>query len=170
MMLSHLQSQYLHLEWADALVWRSVTVSPTAAADPYCLDTFFHIHEAQHAFLNAWTERPFARRKREEFETPAAICAWGNSFHRSVHAYLDTVNESDLSQPKILPWARYFARTLGFEPQDTTLLETLHQLASHSMHHRGQIIRRLRELGETPPTADYIAWVWSKKPDANWPG
>lgn len=129
-----------------------------------------HIHEAQHAFLDAWEGRPLERRKREDFETSAALRSWGKDFHSKVRAFLVTVSEEDLSRPKILPWARYFARTLGFEPQDTTLLETIHQLASHSMHHRGQIIRRLRELGETPPTADYIAWVWSKKPEANWPG
>lgn len=169
MIIPHLKSQYVHMEWADALVWRSVMESPTAATDQYCLDTFMHIHEAQHAFLDAWLVRPLVRRKREEFETPVAICALGRSFHHGVRAYLGTVAESDLGQPKVLPWARYFGRTLGFEPQDTTLLETLHQLTSHSMHHRGQIIRRLRELGETPPTADYIAWVWSKKPEANWP-
>jgi uncharacterized damage-inducible protein DinB len=32
------------------------------------------------------------------------------------------------------------------------------QVVLHSQHHRGQVASRLRALGGTPPTVDYILW------------
>jgi uncharacterized damage-inducible protein DinB len=51
----------------------------------------------------------------------------------------------------------------------TTLGETMLQIASHSTHHRAQNNSQLRELGAKPPLVDYIAWLWSGRPDAEWP-
>jgi uncharacterized damage-inducible protein DinB len=38
----------------------------------------------------------------------------------------------------------------------------------HSAHHRGQALRRLRELGVEPPLCDFIVWIWTGRPDADW--
>jgi len=42
------------------------------------------------------------------------------------------------------------------------------QVAMHSSHHRGQVARRLRELGVESPLTDYIAWIWMSRPVADW--
>ncbi len=39
----------------------------------------------------------------------------------------------------------------------------------HSTHHRGQVAARLRELGGEPPLVDFIAWLWWKRPEPEWP-
>jgi uncharacterized damage-inducible protein DinB len=38
----------------------------------------------------------------------------------------------------------------------------------HSHYHRGQNATRLRELGGTPPTTDYIVWLWKGRPQPAW--
>jgi uncharacterized damage-inducible protein DinB len=49
------------------------------------------------------------------------------------------------------------------------MAETARQVAMHSMHHRGQVNARLRELGAEPPLVDYIAWIWRGRPEPMWP-
>ena len=72
-------------------------------------------------------------------------------------------------------WERYLAglddaaiaRRLEYQSLDAgrfenTLEEILTQLYGHSLYHRGQIALRLRALGSTPPTTDFI--FWARKP------
>lgn len=72
-------------------------------------------------------------------------------------------------------WERYLAgldddavaRRLEYQSLDAgrfenTLGEVLTQLHGHSLYHRGQIALRLRALGVTPPTTDFI--FWARKP------
>ena len=42
------------------------------------------------------------------------------------------------------------------------------QVVTHTTHHRGQVMTRLRELGGAPPVVDYVIWVWSGSPIAEW--
>lgn len=168
MLSSHLYDTYRHMEWADALIWTAVAESERLVEDEYIIASFFHLHATQHSFLDKWMGRPFVRWKQDEFDGAAAVRHWGELFHSEVTGFLAQVDEDQLDEPCILPWAPYMARVLGHDPAETTLRETMHQVSSHSMHHRGQIMRRFRELGETPPTADYIVWVWKERPEAEW--
>ena len=165
----HLKDVYQHMNWADARIWESVLDSSAGASDDYVLDTLMHIQVTQHSFLNVWLERPFIRWKREEFDSPTKQSEWGASFYPEALKYLDSISDEDLADSAVLPWAKYFERTLGREAAETTLLDTLHQLTSHSMHHRGQVARRLRVLEEVPPLTDYIVWVWMGRPAPEWP-
>lgn len=60
------------------------------------------------------------------------------SFHSGQSDFFDSLTEADLSRIAVVPWAKYFAKSIGRDPVETTLGETLHQVVSHSMHHRGQ--------------------------------
>ena len=160
---------YRHMEWADARIWTAVLASESAMQDDFVCKTLMHLHETQHSFLNAWLENPFVRWKFEDFESMEAICSWGKDFYTPQQAFFQSLSDDDLNRPMILPWAKYMQRALGHPAADTTLWETIHQLASHSMHHRGQIARKIREAGSVPPLNDHIGWVWSSRPPANWP-
>ena len=166
MTLDHMRDTFQHMAWADAQIWTIVV--GTSIRDERVLGTLMHIHETQHAFLNAWVGRPMRRWKRDEFQTPRDLLNWGQAFHEEAAGYLGSLTESALDGLCIVPWARYFTRTQGGQPQDTTLRETLHQVVSHSMHHRGQVATRLRELGHAPPATDYIIWLWSGRPPTEW--
>ena len=49
-----LRELLLHMEWADAAVWRAVLAHPPAAEDRRIRDLLFHAHGVQRAFLQAW--------------------------------------------------------------------------------------------------------------------
>jgi len=169
MLISHLKDAFLHMKWADALIWKSVLAEASAAGDEEVLDILAHLHITQHSFLNAWLNRPFERWKRADFDSTKALLLWAESFYTPGGQYLDSLSQDDLKSAMVLPWAKYFGRQLGKEPVDTTSLETIHQLISHSMHHRGQVAKRIRHLGGAPPLTDYIGWVWMGRPKAEWP-
>jgi len=41
-------------------------------------------------------------------------------------------------------------------------------VALHSSYHRGQVVRRLRELAVEAPLSDFLAWIWLDRPEADW--
>ena len=53
---------------------------------------------------------------------------------------------------------------------NVTLGVTAFHAVAHTTHHRGQVMTRLRELGGAPPLVDYVIWVWSGNPVAEWDG
>ena len=170
MTVTHFADVYRHMMWADARIWQTILASASAPLDDEVMDTVLHLHETQHAFLGAWTGKPLARHKRSEFSSAADLCAWAGGVYPMLFDHLLTLSDAELEQPLVLPWAKYFGRSIGTTPAETTLCETMHQLGSHSMHHRGQIAHRLRELGESPPMTDYIGWVWAGRAGVVWPG
>jgi uncharacterized damage-inducible protein DinB len=169
MLVAHFKDLYLHMHWADAMMWNVIARTESALSDDSILDTFLHLHETQHAFLRTWHDEPFKRRTRDDFSSASSLMAWGRQFHESVQPFVDQLNEDEMDQPAVLPWAKWFVQASGRDPEITSLSETLHQVTSHSMHHRGQIARRTRVLGMTPPSLDYIVWVWEGRPSARWP-
>ena len=169
MLTEHITDVFLHMKWADAKIWTSVLESEKATSDEELLKILHHIHETQHAFLSAWLSGTFQRQTFDSFDGVSELAAWGEDFHVSVLPYTEALTDKDLDKKIILPWAHYFSRVLGRKPGPTTIRETLHQLPSHSMHHRGQAARRLRELEVAPPLMDYIVWVMGERPVIPWP-
>jgi len=168
MMINQFRDVYRHMEWADSMIWKEVLDSEVLRSDDYVLKSLFHLHEVQQAFLNSWTGKLMQRYAQDSFEDAGAICDWGQAFYGDLSGFLDGASEGDLPEHHNLPWAKYFGRRLGVEAADTTLMETMHQLSSHSMHHRGQVMRRFRELDLTPPGLDYIVWAWMGRPNPVW--
>jgi uncharacterized damage-inducible protein DinB len=179
-LLSTLQDQFRHMEWADALVWQ--TVLSVKATDETLRARLHHIHLVQRVFLAVW-QRKFANyqdgHERQQAVMAwvnkggdlrgADLLAWGQTYHRDAQPYLDSLSEEALAQVVALPWAEMVAARIGQTPAASTLAETLQQVTMHSAYHRGQVNARLRELGVEPPLVDFIAWVWLGKPPAPWP-
>src|SRR5262249_47775163 len=150
-----------HMEWADALVWKTVLASPAAAANATIRDRLHHLHHTQHAFLQIWqgsvegspsvnaldvSIESFARWARSFYKN-AASAKWNlkeESLHRQVPDILLTKAEEGLGSGTTIP-------TIG----DTVL-----QVILHTAYHRGQISKTLRELGCAPPLTEYFVWVW----------
>lgn len=169
MTIDWFRTTFDHMEWADARVWKTILDSPELASDEYILNTMMHIHETQRAFLSVWEDVPFKRVSRSDFESAANMCEWGGTFYLSALKYLDSISDAVLTQATPVPWSVYFARKFDGDLTETNLAETFHQLTSHSMHHRGQVARRIRELGVTPPHVDFIIWVWTGREKSEWP-
>lgn len=168
MHLQTLTDLYRHMEWADALVWSTVSGSAAAGADSKVRATLYHVHLVQHAFLRTWrgesTETPFPT-----FDQMSGLMQWARSFHRQATPHIDALAAEDLARPMSVAWSAMVEQALGRAPETTTIGDTVLQVALHSIHHRGQLNVRLRELGATPPLLDYIAWIWYGRPAADWP-
>jgi uncharacterized damage-inducible protein DinB len=168
MHLRTLTDLYRHMEWADALIWSAVADAAAARSDSKVRTTLYHVHLVQHAFLRTWRgearETPFPT-----FDELHGVMGWARSFHREAAGFIPGLEAEDLAKPMPLAWSSMVEQAIGRAPETTTIGDTVLQVALHSIHHRGQLNVRLRELGATPPLLDYIAWIWYDRPAAEWP-
>ena len=159
---------FRHMEWADATVWAAV---PRAVApDTRLRHLLVHVHTVQRVFHMAWTggQKGDALRAPDSFATLDEVRAWARPVDGDLASFVSAVDESRLSAPFEMPWARQIEAQLGRPPGVSTLADTCFQVASHSTYHRGQVNARLREIGAEPPLVDYIAWIWFGRPVAAW--
>ena len=163
-----LRDLFAHMAWADARVWREVLASGAVASDDLIVDTLFHLHLTQTVFLDVWEDREPGMRERADFASPSALRDWVRDYHARVADFLDGVTDRELARPVPVPWSKYFVAEGGGQAVTATLGETVLQVAAHSVHHRGQVNRRFREVGADPPLVDYIAWIWSGRPRPAW--
>lgn len=153
-----------HMAWADATVWSAVLIAPPAAGDAKIADTLHHIHQVQHIFLQAWTRAPFNVRQRTGFGTLEEIATWGLEARRGVLTFIEQVTAAELDQQMRMPWAAFFEQQTKQTAGVHTMGESVLQVFLHTQHHRGQVCMRMREVGVTPPTIDFILWLWAGRP------
>lgn len=180
-LLSNLQDQFRHMEWADAVVWQAVLASEAALTDETIRARLNHIHMVQRMFLAVWrnefggfTDHDERHKAVMEWVKQTsrlqgtALMAWAQEYHRDAQQYLAGLSDAAMDEAVVLPWAEMVAARIGRTPATSTMSETLVQVAAHSAYHRGQVNARLREVGAEPPLVDFIAWVWLGKPAAQW--
>jgi uncharacterized damage-inducible protein DinB len=157
-----------HMQWADALVWAAVLSSPEATHDADLRDRLYHVHVTQHAFLHVWLGIE-GDLHPEGFQDSVALARWARAYYARVPSYASQMTPAGLgdSVPESLLQAA--AERLGTGAGTPTMGETVVQVVTHSLHHRGQICTRLRALGVEPPLTEYFVWVWAGKPEAHWP-
>jgi uncharacterized damage-inducible protein DinB len=165
--LSTLSDLYHHMEWADAAMWKAILSCENAQTDEKLRDYLYHLHLVQRAFLRVWhneaRDTPYPT-----FDNLPSLKNWGHSYYSEAFAYLDSVNDEQITAPLPLPWADMVEKQLGRPPATSTLGETMLQVTLHSLYHRGQVHARLKAIGGNPPLADYIAWVWLGRPAPDW--
>jgi uncharacterized damage-inducible protein DinB len=159
---------FRHMEWADALVWRTVLGCEAASSDKAVRDRLHHVHLVQRAFLHVWKGVSFEVGEGEALDL-AALARWARTYHEAVAPHVGALDPASLDRVVVLPWAERLTARVGRAPAPVTEGEMLLQVAAHSTYHRGQVNARLRELGAEPPLCDFIAWVWYDKPPADWP-
>lgn len=157
-----------HMEWADALVWRSVLSLPSAHSDANLRERLYHVHVVQRAYLHIWRDDPIDVPEMSSFEDLRAIRAWAQEYYDPALEYLDGLDAETLERPVNFPWAERLVQRYGEDVNSATLAESILQVSYHTTYHRGQINTRLRELGSEPPLTDFIAWIWMGKPAAQW--
>src|SRR5262245_61498601 len=165
--LTIIQELFQHMEWADALIWRTAAASEACVDDETIIARLRHIHTVQRAFLKIWKEEPLNPAGIDDLRG-AALAAWGQEYHQEMRQYLSGISEDELDRLVRFLWEEYITARIGKKPETPTLGETLLQVTSHSSYHRGQVNTRLRELGQEPPLVDFIAWVWVGRPEAKW--
>lgn len=166
---------YAHMEWADSMVWDTVVDEPELAGDEYLMGTLLHLHLVQRTFLWMWVEAtggPVAPSELQPDLDPNAMSAeelreWARSYYPLLERWL---GEADGSLDAVVefPYAAAIEERFGPRPGQVRVSEALYQVLAHTMHHRGQVNRRIRELGGDPPLVDYVAWIWMGRPEPTW--
>ena len=157
-----------HMAWADARVWRTVLGTQGAGEDPAVRGQLLHTHMLQWAFLSMWTKVPFERERAASLSIDQ-LAEWAREFHSAAATFTGSIDPALVGSAVSLPWSKQVAGASGRDLAPTTLGETMMQIVLHSAQHRGQVNARLRELGGEPLGTDFISWVTSSKPSAEWP-
>ncbi len=167
MHVSEYRSLLVHMEWADALIWRSVLSAP--GQDDSLPGRLHHFHSTQWAYLQVLQGQPLEIPELSAFPDLRSLGRWVRRFYSELPAYRDALDEERLSRHVEFPWAAQLAERLGI-PGPATAGESLLQLVLHTTYHRGQVATRLRESGGEPPLTDFIAWIWMHRPAPDWGG
>jgi uncharacterized damage-inducible protein DinB len=154
-----------HAEWADALVWKAALSS--GGEDDELRAKLHHLHLVQWAYLHIWRAEQVRPRELSTFPTLAGIRGWAREYYRELPSYLGALSDPDLGGEVRIPWADRLVQRFG-RARPTTLAESVLQVALHSSYHRGQVVRRLRELDGEAPVSDFLAWIWLDRPEADW--
>lgn len=158
-----------HMEAADAAVWRAALQDAAASSDALLRRNLLHASAVQRAFLDAWKERPFVIRDRFDDTSLPAEYAAVRAYYPEARAHLGGLDAAALGRELRLPWVPWIEEHLGQKLAMTTVGETVLQVFSHTTHHRGQAVARLRAVNVEPPMVDYIAWLWRSRPKPDWP-
>ncbi|MCG8461499.1 MAG: hypothetical protein MI919_34895 [Holophagales bacterium] len=158
---------YLHMEWADASIWRTVLASEVLRGDLALRELLQHIYVVQSAFLSLWQGEAVDAEAGQGLDAEALAGA-SRARHAGLQSHLGGLRPGDLDSRLDLPWAARIRERLGQDPAPSQLRDTVLQVCFHTQHHRGQACAAIRRLDVTPPLVDFIAWIWSGRPEADW--
>ncbi len=160
MTIDEMRDLVAYTEWATARLTAALAKVPDAARRRRDDSAFGSVHGTLAHLIAAewvWVERWNGR-------SPAAPPAWVgvatfdellvhlDAVQRDRAAVLARLDASTLAQP--IPY-RTFAGVESANP----IPDLIRHVVNHGSYHRGQISLRLRQLGEQPPSTDYIVWL-----------
>lgn len=161
---------FKQMEWADSVVWESILNFPPAENDLKIRNLLYHYHTTQLVYYCVWNDEPVDVPDITKFENLYSLAVWCHEYHKKVMTFIENADGGKLDWQIILPWKNMAEEKTGKPLGQTTLLDTMLQVVSHSAYHRGQINGRLRAIGGEPQLVDFIMWVWLNKPGADWSG
>lgn len=113
--------------------------------------TLVHIYGAQFIWLSRWKGSSLPIPGIKEIPDLAELKSRWQRLREELRAYLSSRSDEQLQQPLAY-------QDLKGNPWAEALYEQIQHVLFHSMYHRGQVVTLLRQLGETPPQTDLIAY------------
>jgi uncharacterized damage-inducible protein DinB len=132
------------------MLLKAVRAHGGAAEDEEIRKLLHHVVAVQRFFLSCFLERAFDENDMKAPESFNALEAMFHATHDEERAFVAVVEEAALARVLELPRLKEIRPTVG---------ETMVQVVMHSQGHRAQCAARLRMLGGSPPTIDYILWL-----------
>jgi uncharacterized damage-inducible protein DinB len=160
MTIDEIRDLVAYTEWATARLTDAMRKVPDAArhrrddsAFGSLHGTFAHLIAAEWVWVERWNGR-----------SPTTPPEWvGVSSFDELTTRLDTVQRDRAAVIARLDDAALTApiayRTFAGVESANTIGELIRHVVNHGTYHRGQISMRLRQLGEQPPSTDYILWL-----------
>jgi uncharacterized damage-inducible protein DinB len=164
---SQLQKLLDHMQWADALVWACLLDHREARSDEQIRACAHHTHQVQWAYLQLWRDEKLSLTDLSAFNDVFAIYQWCRRYYAQLTDYRGALDTVSLERQIQFPWADELVKQWG-SAQPVTLAESILQITFHTTYHRGQMNRRLRELGAEPPLTDFVVWIWMGRPAPEW--
>ena len=150
-------------EWATARIAAALGRLPDAvrrrrddSAFGNVHGTFTHLIAAEWVWLERWLGRtPPGPPEWVGTATFDELLAHLDAVQRGRAAWIDGLGPEDLARPIAY-------RTFAGAPHADPIGPLVRHVVNHGSYHRGQLSMRLRQLGETPPSTDYIQWLRSR--------
>lgn len=153
-MLQLLTDLVEHKIYANTMLLRVVREHSIAADDAELRTLLHHIIVSNRFWLFLLLDRPFVREKEtvcpDSLDVVDGLYAEAHALERE---WLARVDENELAG--MVAWTRAPAARF-------TVAQVMSQVCLHSQGHRAQCATRLRSLGGTPPTLDFIHWLAEK--------
>jgi uncharacterized damage-inducible protein DinB len=159
-MLAMIQDLVRHKWHANATLLAAIMHNGQAAKDEELRTLFHHILIANRYWLLLILQKEFAR--DEEARIPGTMDELIAKYKETEileMEWLSHCSESDMESAVQTPF---------LSGQSFSVAQAMMQVSMHSLGHRAQCASRLRSLGGTPPTADFILWL-KDRPAAEWP-
>jgi uncharacterized damage-inducible protein DinB len=154
MELEMLKELARHQAWADAEQWKALHANPKLLQDAEIRKRLNHIANANEMLQTLARGEALDMARFKDRESVEALEA---ALSKANQALFDTLDSAQLDKMVQLPRGPKGP----FEaPAGVLLLQAL----MHSQHHRGQNASRMRELGVTAPTTDYVVWYALGRP------
>ena len=149
MLYSYIEKLYAYNDWANKEMLKAL--ESQNVTDEYCLKMFSHVLNAQFIWHRRVTEQANAYKIWDIWSFAEMQNAISDNYE-CWKIYIKTLNDSELE--------RFFSyQNSAGDSFKSRVLDCLMHCVNHATHHRGQVGKRLRELGLVPPpTVDYIAY------------
>jgi len=158
-MLEMLRDLIYHKAYANAAMLKAISQHEAATHDAELRAALHHILIANRFWLSLFLELPFDL--QAESRVPESIGEIERRYHEThlqEMEWISRINEADLGrtvETTFLPGHRY------------SIAEGIMQVCLHSQGHRSQCATRLRFLGGTPPSMDFVIWL-KDHPQPEW--
>jgi uncharacterized damage-inducible protein DinB len=158
-MIAMLQDLIQHNGYANASLLKAIRQHEEASHDHELRKLLHHIILANRFWLWLILGRPFNEETESRMpESMEEIVTLYRETHVREMEWLAQIQESDLSRILETSYLPNFSCSVA---------QAMTQVCLHSHGHRAQFATRLRQLGVTPPTLDFILWL-KDRPASNW--
>lgn len=156
-----LQDLVQHKWYANARLLTAVRQAPAAVQDKQLRELLHHILLANRFWLKLSQGVPFS--PESEWQVPESLDALVTQYKETYAEEAAWVMQlTDLELERQLQASYFKGHTFSVE-------EGIVQICLHSQGHRAQVAIRLRELGGTPPSLDFVIWLKDDQPPIVWP-
>jgi len=158
-MLLMLKDLILHKGYANASLIKTIRRHEPAAHDQELKNLLHHIIVANRFWLLLSLGVPFDVEKESRIpESLGQIAAQYRDTHAQELKWVSQADEHELAR---------LVETSYIPGRSYSVAEAMMQVCLHSQGHRAQCATRLRSLGGTPPTLDFILWL-KDRPTPDW--